>query len=572
MKRLLIIASIVSLTALTAGSMSCWGSGSSGGNDYIPVIPLIVDKTMVLGIAPGEAPTGPDVVGLDSVPGLDVVEQGGQFTLVFTSNMAGGDTITGAILLLEDDFKYYQLQPVVAGNVATSTFTINPDYPEGDYVILLALLGPDGEAGTYVRIILHVAFVPTLEIIELYPLTTAATPEGRREEALNVTARAVFSKQVISTDFTLRIEDVSGDTISGNLTVLPDKYSASFEPLELLDPNRQYVVVAQVTDGPSWSNIFWTETTVALGDTANQAAGRAYSMVIGAENIVEPAAAKLVWNLLGSAIPPFLIMFNDVDSAGGVFTAIGGLAEGEYIPLIQDTDVPVAKIANDSEFNDPYFLAEPTDISLATSVSGVNLSLILHQLALSGKLEPDLNSFTNGKASLFIDVEGLRDLINDFITLPPDISVCDALMDTVGQNICNDAGQLVIQADGLVGVYEPTLTEMFDLVPTSPPDTLTLTAGAPASITVEGMIELNAQAYLNSGWTAQVSATHDGTGVGTFTPVSPVTVNADGSFTTQLDIGAGVLDAAHLLEIHFTCPEMPSDDSWERVIELEVVP
>jgi hypothetical protein len=248
------------------------------------------------------------------------------------------------------------------------------------------------------------------------------------------------------------------------------------------------------------------------------------------------------------------------------------VAEDDVTPLMHDTDVPVAHFAHDSVFSDPYFLTDPADISFTTSLAGLDLHLTIHAFTMSGMLSPDLTRIENGNATFYLVSEELREVAEGISggSIPEGVTVCDALAQVVGP-VCTDDGRIVVEAEYLEGIYEPSVTVLNDLVPLTPAAGNTVKAGDTVSLNITGRIEQNGQPLQDSGWTVVASATFGGTGVGTFTPSSTIAVAANGTFSTQLDIGTGDLDSSKPLLIHLTCPEMPADDSWERTITVTVV-
>jgi hypothetical protein len=576
MKKLFNLVGFFLMAVLLVSGLSCGSDDGHGSGRDVPVPPeeppFILGVDPIAGQPPAEDPEGPEITGLESLPALDVVEQGGDFTMFFTSDLAGGDTITGAVLMLEGDDEYYLLDIVVVGNLVTLTFTVHPDFPDGDYPIQLALLNSEGVAGPYIRIIFHVAFVPTLEIVDLFPHATISTAEGRVVEPLNVGARVYFTKPVNFEDFTLGIEDPAGEPIPGKVQIMPGKLSASFMPDTLLEPNTQYIVKATLPDeGISWSNAFWTEKVTPLGDDAALAEGTVYKFIIAADNVVEPEAAKLIFGLIGQVIPPFLMMVTEADPVAGRFSAIGGLSEEDGDTLVQELDAPVVVFAEGSEFADPYFLSAPSDIAVTASALGYTLTIMMHDFTISGKLTQGAAGFASAALDLYLDAEELREIAAGYLPIPPEMDLCIAIEELVGMPVCNDAGHIIMHAENIEGSTVDSITELLDLVPENPLTGDTISASAGATLDVEGWIERNAEPYPDTGWKVELWATQDGATVGSFSPAPPVQVNPDGSFATQLTIDPGTLGTEDPLLIHMTCDNFPAADSWERVVEITVL-
>ncbi len=578
MKKLFNLVGFFLMAGLLVSRLNCDSDDGhchwSSPDVFVPAeeTPFILGVDPIAGPPPAENPEGPEITGLESLSALDVVEQGGDFTMFFTSDLAGGDTITGVVLMLEGDEEYYLLDPVVVGNLVTVTFTVHPDFPDGDYPIQLALLDNNGVAGPYIQIILHVAFVPTLEIVDLFPHATISTAEGRVVEPLNVGARVYFTKPVNFEDFTLGIESSAGEPIPGTVQIMPGNLSASFMSDTLLEPNTQYIVKATLPDeGISWNNAFWTEKVTPLGGDAALAEGTVYKFIIAADNVVEPEAAKLIFGLIGQVIPPFLMMVTEADPVANRFSAIGGLSEDDGGTLVQELDTPVVVFAEGSEFADPYFLSAPADLAVTASVAGYTLTIVMHDFTISGKLTQGAAGFASAALDLYLDAEELRKIAEGYLPIPPETDLCIALEEIVGMPICNDAGQIVMHAENIEGSIVNSITELLDLVPETPLTGDTISASAGATLDVEGWIERNAEPYLDTGWDIELWATQDGAAVGSFSPASPIPIKADGSFATQLTINPGTLDTEDPLLIHMTCPDFPAADSWERVVEITVL-
>jgi hypothetical protein len=579
MKRILLAIGIMAVAfALVSGAgcgLSDHDDSDKGAPPLIPAaVPLMVDGDSIDGPLPDPTPDGLEITGIDSIPGLDVVEQGGQFMLVFSWDLAGGSTVNGVVVQVEGDDNYYLLgDPVVLGNLASVTFTVHPGYPEGSYPLLVALLDENGEPGTYVRIILNVAFVADLEIIDLFPHATISTAEGRVVEPLNAGGRVYFTKPVAGdTTFTLGFEDMQGIPIPGLVKIMPGKMSGSFLPTALLQPNTQYVVIGTLPgEGIEWRNAFWTEAVTPLGPAAAQSVDKAYAFIIQASNIVEPEAAKVVFGLIGQAVPPFVLFITQADPDAGLFSALATLSEDDGGVMVQDMDAPVIVMAHQSEFADPYFISTPSDLIVTASVSGFMLQLVMHDFTISGKLTEDGLTFYNGSLDLYLDAEELRELAEEAlgISIPPN-TLCAFIEDYAGMSVCNDQGQIMVRAEKVEGTETPSITELYDLVIDTPQGGDTVSAAAGDSVNVSGWIEINGQPHLNSGWTVQMAAEQVGAPVGSFNPGPVVNVNADGSFSAVLNIAPATLTPGEDLVIEATCRGIPAADSWIRTVVVTV--
>jgi hypothetical protein len=542
----------------------CEFSGSSSKRPS-----LLVGEDPVTGEAPAESAGGIQILAIDSNPKLDVVEQGGTFSLIFTYDSLSGGTVSAVVLTVEGSDEYYLLEPsFAAGDIITVTFQINPDYPYGSYPLLVALVNSDGTVGGYLRLILHIAFVPELEILDLYPAATIGTAEGGDTEALNVVGMVFFSKEVSPDDFTFWFEDSAGNSVDGIVSLMPGKRSALYRSTTLLAPNSQYSVVVDFIDGPIHSNTFWTDDLTPMGANYTNAVGTSYKFLLQADNVVEPAAAAIAFGLLQDYIPPFAMMVTEIDPGNNQFSALGTFGtKGD--PMEQDFRPAVSVFADDDQFNDPCFLGAPSDLALSVNTATFGaINMTMYDFTISGCLASDGSGFSDGKIYTYFKGRELADLAGDILGAPPgSMDGCTTLTEIASTPMCDEYGRIIVVGDFIEGTAVPTLTEFLDLVPTSPLNGGTISSSG-GTIIVSGQLERNGGPYTGTGWTVKFWATQDGADVGSFVPASPVALLPDGSFSTVLTVGP--LGTIEPLVIHMSSDDFGTGFVWSRDIELTV--
>lgn len=546
---------------------SCGNNGSDNTQAPVPAplaIPILSNVIETPGTPPATSPDGPSIDKMDTSPALDIINSGGTFALMIIYDSVKFPSLDGLVFYKEGDPYYFILSVgQLPGDLGIVSFHITEGYPEGDYYIQFALLDKNGNPGEYHRALLHIAKVATLEIVDLFPISSNINPNVKTYEPLNVTGRVIFSIPVTTSEFTLEIKEISGATIPGTIYLMPGNLSATFIPSELLAPAGHYsVTAALVNEDILQQNLFDTQTPVPLGANSSNLLGKVYSFAIGADNVVEPEAAKTLFGLVGSAIPPFLIVVTEADPVAGTFSASGALSTSGG--SAQDMRVPMLQFAQSSVYDDPYFFAGPTTIPLVVTVAGWNIAITFNEYIQSGSFLADGSGFENGAVSLYIDSQEIAALLSQFLGTPIS-DVCKDLQSLVGITVCDDQGHIVARAVNVSGSWESGITALYDLTPDAPSPT-SISAAAGGIITVGGLLSMNGAA-MGAGNNIAITSP-----VGTVT--SPVVTAADGTFSSTLTVAANDATSGTDIVVTFDAVDLSAGQPYplQRTVHITVDP
>ncbi|HUT55662.1 MAG TPA: Ig-like domain-containing protein [bacterium] len=469
------------LLAAACGS----GSGGDDGANFLPAAPAD-HAFMNAAAAPGNAPadldaSGPVVSGVQlSSSGRSIVIQGQALIITVNFTAPDGD-VTAPSLLIEvlgqDEYWTFDFSQfgAVLGGVAMVRVEVSGNFEPGAYDIRVGLRDDAGHVGNLFERVFIVtpAFTPDVVIF---------TPEdGAADVPLNSALRAVFSDPMAGDTPSLTLT-AGGQPVPGFIRVLPNLRGITLIPDDFLEPASE--CVATLTLGTPTTGGVKTEvhtfTTGAL-DPVPDPSGRVYSMALGATNVVEPPGAEMLFTVI--PFPRHLIRINNLDEPGNAIEAVGALAlEG---PLRQSPDLsnmifPVP----DSNLRNPYFAIGPSllNVDLNALTGGlINVAINIRDVRISGEFTAGGDQFEHGIETGYIDSQELNQAIQNFTGLS--FNVCFTLPDA-----CDADGRLSFRAEELVGYYELSISDLYDLSIAANPGSVPQATGGAAAISGEYLV------------------------------------------------------------------------------------
>ncbi len=456
------------------------GTGDNGGS---PLPAPVVDHDFVnASAAPGDAPAdrdanGPTVSAVQlSSSGRSIVIQGQSLTITVTFNDPDGDLASPGLLIQvlgQDEYWTFdssQFGAVIAG-AAMVRVRVSPNFEPGAYIIMVGLRDDAGHVGGIFKrdFIVTPAFTPDV--------STFVPEDGATAVPLNSAIRAVFSDPLAGDTPSLTLTR-SGQPVTGAVTLLPNLRGITLIPDDFLEPTSQYV--AAVTLGtPSTGGVktvVHSFTTGAL-DPVPDPSGRVYSMALGAANVVSPPGAQMLFAVI--PFPRTLIRINGLDEPGHAIDAIGALSPEGPLRQCPDLNTMIFPVP-DSNLLNPYFQVGPAllDVDLGALTGGAfNVAVKIHDLSISGEFTASGDQFEHGIETGYIDAQELSQAIQDFTGLS--FNVCFVLPDA-----CDADGRLPFRAENLVGNYEPSITDLYDL--TIAADPASVPSGSGGTVVISG--------------------------------------------------------------------------------------
>ena len=499
--------------------------------------PIPVDHAFVNAVsAPGDVPADLDpngpVVGevAFDIFGKNLVFQGQAITLTVTFTDPDGDLATPSLLvqvLGEDEYWTFDSDQfgAVIGTTALVRMEFSRYFEPGAYIIRVGLRDDAGHVGGLLDHLLIVRPYVTPDVETFVP------EDGATNVPLNTAIRAVFSNPLMGDPPTLILTQNS-QAVPGTIRLLPSMKGINLVPDTFLQPNTEYVAtltLGEVETGGVKTEVhhFTTGPLVPCPDLS----GRVYSVALGAENIIEPAGAEMIFSAL--PMPRILLKIKTLNEAAGTLESVGAVALEN--PLRQSLDIPNLRFpAPADNLLNPYFQTGPAvfNIDLYALTDGkIDVAINIYDFSLSGEFSASGDGFENGIETGYLEAQELNDAIRRF--LGASYNVCFSLPD-----VCDAEGHVGFRAENLAGPYEPTIGDFYDLTIFVNPNTVPQASGG--VVTVFGDYLLNGDP--EGTHTVNLATTH-GTlsGGGTCSGTSACSVDtADGAFSVNLTVPAGL--------------------------------
>jgi hypothetical protein len=315
--------------------------------------------------------------------------------------------------------------------------------------------------------------------------------------------------------------------VPGTIRLLPNMKGITLVPDLFLLPNTDYVAtltLGEVETGGVTTEVhrFTTGPLVPCPDLS----GRVYSVALGAQNIVEPAGAEMIFSAL--PMPRILLKIKTFNEAAGTLESVGAVALEN--PLRQSLDIPNLRFPEPSEnLLNPYFKAGPAifNIDLDALTGGqIDVAINIYDFSLSGEFTPAGDGFVHAIATGYLDAQELNDAIHSF--LGASYNVCFSLPD-----VCDADGRVAFRAENLAGIYEPSLGDFYDLTVAVNPTTAPQAAGG--AVAVSGQYLFNGDP--EGTHTVNLSTTHGTLSCG---GASCSVSTAGGLYSATLTVPAGL--------------------------------
>jgi hypothetical protein len=475
---------VIGFALLVITGADCGGEDHGNGDGRDQETPLPVDHAFTNGQSfEGEFPgdlheSGPVITDLEFVPGNPLIQ--GQTISLSVDFTDPEMDLTAPSFLLQvrglPEPEYWTLDSEQCGGIIESTaifrLEISRYFEPGVFIIKMALMDDAGHIGNWYSTVFIIVPYVTPEIVELLP------EDGASDVPLNTVIWGFLSKPVVGEplSFTLFRQDIE---VSGSIRLLPNMKEVTLAPDEFLVPEAEYVATLTVGEPMSGeehtrSHRFSTGPAIPCPDVT----GRVYSLVIGAENIIEPSGAEIIFNLV--SVPTILIKIKSFDEMAGTLGSLGAIGSGD--PLDQNPICPLMKFPEENAILvNPYFSTGPSFFNIGILI-GVEANI--YNFSLSGEFSPDGDSFEHGILTGYLDVEELNETISEFLGTSWPFDVCNLLPGT-----CDTEGHLPFRAEDIGGLYEPGIGDFYDLSVEVNPESIVGADGG--TVTVFGEFTVN---------------------------------------------------------------------------------
>jgi hypothetical protein len=274
-----------------------------------------------------------------------------------------------------------------------------------------------------------------------YPFIVQLSPEAGGTANFFYRSSLVAEFDIAPDSATVRLEDASGASVDGTVTVETNGRVVTFDPTEDLNSAAAYTMIIEWSpseegDSP-YTNAFQTSAHGGIITDPSLMVGQVYAIDLAGATFVEPPG---IGPILQSQMDGFSVLFTPMaesDFDGGelhVMGAVGGSSEdGE---LIQDPCAPTLAFTNPdgifgNEDDTPAVWDNPEMIlaadKLPLTIQGVTATI--QDLLISGTFHPDLSNMRGGVFAGIIDT---RPLVGALGNGENESEICDLVESTVG--------------------------------------------------------------------------------------------------------------------------------------------